>query len=97
VTLVATIQGDPVPAATVSIDGDRVGRTDENGEYALAIPDDGTERLRVDVQRGEIQGRTFVDVRLLRVAVQGDRFPPFQASLRRSGRPSAPTRQRTPR
>jgi len=36
----------------VSIDGDRVGRTDENGEYALAIPDDGTERLRVDVQRG---------------------------------------------
>jgi hypothetical protein len=75
VTLVATIQGDPVPAATVSIDGDRVGRTDENGEYALAIPDDGTERLRVDVQRGEIQGRTFVDVRLLRVAVQGDRFP----------------------
>ncbi|SFS08422.1 protein of unknown function [Halomicrobium zhouii] len=75
VTLVATIRGDPVPAATVSVDGDRVGRTDENGEYALTIPDDGTERLRVNVQRGEIEGRTFVDVRLLRVAVQGERFP----------------------
>jgi len=75
VTLVATIRGDPVPAATVSVDGDRVGRTDENGEYALTIPDDGTERLRVNVQRGEIEGRTFVDVRLLRVGVQGERFP----------------------
>lgn len=76
VRVVATIAGDPVPGATVSVDGDAVGRTDEAGEYALSIPDDGTERLTVRVQRGEIRGQTRIDVRLLRASVTGENALP---------------------
>lgn len=77
VDVVATIGGDPVPGATVSVDGEDVGRTDQAGRYSLAIPDDGTERLTVRVQRGEIRGQTRIHVRLLRASVSGDGLFPL--------------------
>jgi hypothetical protein len=75
VTVVAAIEGDPVPDATVLVDGETVGKTGGDGTYTLTVPDDGRESLTIVVQRGEIAGRTQVPVRLLRVAVQGERFP----------------------
>lgn len=72
VTIVATLDGDPVPDATVSVDGEELGRTDADGRYTLTIPDDGQSSVTVRVQRGEIAQRTNIDVRLLRVGVRGE-------------------------
>jgi len=69
VTLRATIRGVPVEDGTVTVDGETVGRTDENGEHELAVPGDGTKRLDVVVQRGEFSGRRTIPVALLSVRV----------------------------
>jgi hypothetical protein len=69
VTLRATIQGVPVEDGTVTVDGETVGRTDDDGEYELAVPNDGTNRLDVAVQRGEFGGRRTIPVALLSVRI----------------------------
>lgn len=69
VSLVARIRGRPVPDATVTVDGHRAGETDDHGQYALAVPDDGSERVRVTVERGDYRGRTTVTVALLHASV----------------------------
>ena len=70
VDLVATIDGEPMREATVSVDGERVGRTDDEGRYGLEIPIDGRDSLTVRVERGEFAGRKTVDVTELRAVVR---------------------------
>lgn len=72
VRVVARVADDPLPRATVRVNGERVGRTDANGTYALRVPDDGTRRLRVVVERGVVDGERTVPVRLLTVRIRPD-------------------------
>ena len=60
VTLVATVEGTPMPNASVSVDGSQVGRTDENGRYRLQVPE--RDSVSVTVRRGEIADTTTIDV-----------------------------------
>jgi hypothetical protein len=69
VTVLARIGGRPVPDATVTVDGQQVGETDDAGRYELTVPDDGTARFTLGVERGDYSGRTRVDVALLDVTV----------------------------
>lgn len=75
VTLVAAIDGDPVPDATVSVAGREVGTTDSFGRHTFRVPDDGSSTVAVAVQRGELRTEEIVDVRLLQVAIRGGQFP----------------------
>lgn len=68
VTLVASVSGVPMPGATVTVDGDRVGQTDSDGTYRLQVPD--RDRVRVAVSRGEFSGTTTVNVLTLTVAIR---------------------------
>jgi len=77
VTLVAVIEGAPMRRAAVTVDGQRVGETDEEGRYALTVPDDGTERLDVRVERGDFAGSTTVAVRFLNARVVPGGVPTF--------------------
>ena len=65
VTLVVTAGGVPVPEANVSVDGKRVGQTDDTGRYSLAIPD--RNRVRVTASRGSVSGQRRIDIRQLRL------------------------------
>lgn len=67
VPLVATVDGVPVRNATVSHNGDIVGRTDTTGRYQLTVPDSDT--TAVTVSRGEFEGTAHVDVLNLHVRV----------------------------
>lgn len=68
-SLRATIDGRPVPNATVTVDGDPVGRTDRDGNATVPVPDDGSSELTVRVERGEFAAGTTVDVLLLEAAL----------------------------
>ena len=72
VQVVARVAGDPLPRAAVRVNGERVGRTDANGTFALRVPDDGTRRLRVAVERGVVRGQRTVPVRVLTLQVSPD-------------------------
>ena len=74
VDLAASIRGVPMRDARVSVDGRTVGRTDDEGRYALGIPDDGTEQLRVRVVRGDFAGTETIAVRLLDARIDPDAF-----------------------
>ncbi|MUV49226.1 DUF4129 domain-containing protein [Haloarcula sp. CBA1122] len=67
VPLVATVDGVPVRNATVTRNGDIVGRTDTAGRYQLTVPDSDT--AAVTVSRGEFEGSARVDVLNLHVRV----------------------------
>jgi hypothetical protein len=91
-TVVARRGPDPAVNATVAIDGETVGRTDENGELALTLPTDTDANLSVatDAQTaatstGAVFGATLLLVigHSLVVAVGG------VAAARRRGRRSA--------
>lgn len=71
VTLEARLGGDPLSDATVAVDGTTVDRTDDDGTAAFAVPDDGTETIRVAVTRGEFRAAETVDVLLLDVGLSG--------------------------
>jgi hypothetical protein len=67
--VVARVAGDPLPGAAVRVNGERVGRTNASGTRAVRVPDDGTRRLRLRVERGAVTGERTVAVRLLTVRV----------------------------
>jgi hypothetical protein len=69
VTVVANVEGVPMRDAAVTVDGERVGRTDDAGRYELRLPDDGTEQVTVAVSRGDFDGSTTARIRVLEVAV----------------------------
>ena len=72
VTVVASIDGVPMRHATVSVDGTVVGETNARGEYDLRLPDDGSERVRVAVERGDFAESGTIDVATLDVALESD-------------------------
>lgn len=69
VTVIATIGGVPMREASVAVDGEQTGHTDDRGRYTLRIPDDDTDALRVTVARGDFERSTVVSVSHLEVNV----------------------------
>jgi hypothetical protein len=61
----ATINDRPVPDAAVTLDGDRVATTDDDGTAAVTVPDDGREEVVVGASRGEFAASETVEVLLL--------------------------------
>jgi len=60
VVVTATVEDVPVPNATVTLDGERVGRTDENGRALVALPS-SPGNVTLAVARDPIAGnRTLV-------------------------------------
>jgi len=70
VRVAASVAGDPLPRAAVRVNGESVGRTNASGAREVRVPDDGTRRLRVRVERGAVSGARAVAVRLLTVRVR---------------------------
>ncbi|WP_424004653.1 DUF4129 domain-containing protein [Haloarcula salina] len=92
VTLVATVEGVPMRHANVSVAGERVGQTDGEGRYQLAVPD--RDAVSVAVQRGAFDGSRRVDVLDLGVRVDpGEGLPvpgePASVTATRDGEPVA--------
>ena len=65
VSVRARIADRPVPDAAVSVDGDVVGTTDNDGAATVTVPDDGRQKIDVEVTRGEYDATAVVDVLLL--------------------------------
>ncbi|THE65312.1 hypothetical protein D8Y22_08975 [Salinadaptatus halalkaliphilus] len=80
IDLEAHIDGVPMAAADVSVDGDRVAETDRDGEASVTVPDDGTEELELAVSRGEFDGTTTLEVRLLEATLRADAIAPIPGS-----------------
>jgi hypothetical protein len=68
-TVVATIDGVPVRDAAVTVAGDAVGRTDEEGRVGFTVPASAREDLQVVVERGEVRGEERLSLDDLRVRV----------------------------
>lgn len=68
-TVDATIRGVPVHGGRVTVDGERVGTTNETGVSTVPVPDDGSEQFEIRVERGDFVGFTTVDVLLLEVSL----------------------------
>lgn len=77
VRLNATVAGVPMRDATVTVDGEAVGATDDRGFYNLTVPDDGTESVAVSVSRGPFAASETIDVLLLSIGVSADALVPL--------------------
>ena len=65
----ATIEGEEVPEATVSVDGERQTETDDRGSATVILPEDGSERAQVTVERGDFSGSATIDLLIADIAV----------------------------
>lgn len=61
VNLTASIDGVPMRRATVLVDRERVGRTDDDGHFDLTVPAD-PESFNLTVARGDFAGTIRIDV-----------------------------------
>ncbi|MFD1587812.1 transglutaminaseTgpA domain-containing protein [Halorientalis brevis] len=73
VSVKATIDDRPIADARVSLDGSRVGTTDERGTLAVSLP--GRERTTVEVSRGEAYGNRTLRLANVSVATSGFALP----------------------
>jgi len=80
ITVGAVIEGIPMRDATVSIDGTRVGRTGDDGTATVTVPDDGSERITLEVARGDFSGTKTVDVLLLEAHLRPGGLAPIPGS-----------------
>lgn len=80
VTLVVSIQGTPVPAATVELEGDTVGETDDDGRLDVTLPDERTESVAVTATRGDFVAEGTIELRLLEIAIEPDGIAPVPGS-----------------
>lgn len=69
----ASIEDVPMRRANVTVNGQRVGQTNESGAYALTVPD--TDSVTVEVARGDYRGGVTVDV--LQLSLQYTATDPF--------------------
>jgi len=88
----ASIDEVAMAAADVTIDGESVAETDENGTATVTVPDDGRDRIDLGVARGEFAGTTAIDVRLLEATFSPDGLVPVPGSegvvvVERAGEP----------
>lgn len=70
----ALVNGKPIPEADVSIEGDQVGTTDDDGWAEITVPGsfDGTDAA-ITVQRGEISTQQDVPVAPLELSAGSER------------------------
>ncbi|AWB28140.1 DUF4129 domain-containing protein [Halococcoides cellulosivorans] len=73
VTVRAAIGSRPVPNATVTLDGDRTGRTDSSGRARVRLPESG-ETVQITVERGDFAGTREIDIAHLRASLSADRL-----------------------
>ncbi len=87
VTVRATIDDRPIADATVSLDGSRVGTTNETGRLPVSLP--GRERTTVDVTRGEASGNRTLRLANVSVTASGFALPGLSitVSVTDAGRP----------
>jgi len=52
----AAVDGDPLTDAVVSVDGERVARTDGEGMATVTVPTDATDDVTVTVEKGVVSG-----------------------------------------
>ncbi|RDI69599.1 transglutaminaseTgpA domain-containing protein [Halopelagius longus] len=69
VLLVATVDGVPVRDATVTVDGDAAGRTNDRGRVSVTLPSDPGE-VAVNVSRGPVRGSETLSLPELNVSVE---------------------------
>lgn len=93
VTLVAAVRGVPMADAGVTVDGERVGTTDESGRYRLTVPN--RDSVQVTVSRGEIRGRTTVAVLQLAVGYEPQLTVPGETVTVNVSRNGEPVRNAT--
>ncbi|MDS0278756.1 transglutaminase-like domain-containing protein [Halomicroarcula sp. S1AR25-4] len=75
----ATLAGDPFRGATVLVDGERRGRTDENGTATVTVP--YRERLNVTVRRGELSAAADAPLpTAINVSLEGRAIPGQQVT-----------------
>ncbi|RQG97415.1 DUF4129 domain-containing protein [Natrarchaeobius oligotrophus] len=80
VTIAADVQGTPVQSATVAVDGEPVGETDDDGTLEVTVPDDGSDRVAITVSRGEFERTATLDVLLLEARIVPDGLAPVPGS-----------------
>ncbi|WP_256393516.1 DUF4129 domain-containing protein [Natronoarchaeum rubrum] len=72
-TIAATIDDESLPGASVTVDGEQVAETGDNGVAKVPLPaDDAT----VDVRRGAAEGAASIDTDDVGLAVEGAWFVP---------------------
>ncbi|QSG15816.1 DUF3488 and transglutaminase-like domain-containing protein [Halapricum desulfuricans] len=69
VTLTATVAGEPVPNATVEVDGEPVATTDESGRTDVTLPADPGSTT-VSVRRGAVAGNRTLRLAALTVEAE---------------------------
>ncbi|MEF8936509.1 MAG: transglutaminase domain-containing protein, partial [Halovenus sp.] len=74
VTVTATAGDRLLDGATIRLDGEPVGQTDERGQIDVRLPDEpGT--VSVAAQRGLVDGERTIEIPELTVSVERDRLP----------------------
>jgi len=68
VTVLATVSETPVPEATVTVDGEAVATTDEDGRATVTLPE-RSGQVAIAVERGAVAGERIVELPALSVAV----------------------------
>ncbi len=63
----AEISTNPVPDASIRVDGTHAGETDANGTATVALPED-SQNATVTVSRGDFEAQTTVDIQLLELS-----------------------------
>jgi hypothetical protein len=77
----ATIDGTPVPAAVVEMNGTRVARTNRSGLARIELPLEAANR-RLTVTRGDASGvRSLSVLTTLNVSVTGETYPTGNATV----------------
>jgi hypothetical protein len=66
----ATIGDRPVPDADVTVDGDVVAATDDDGTATVTVPDDGRQAVELGATRGEFEATADLDVLVLAVGLE---------------------------
>ncbi|AEH35778.1 DUF4129 domain-containing protein [Halopiger xanaduensis] len=73
VTVVATVNGNPIPQGTVTVDNEAYGTTDDDGAAVIPVPET-PGNATIAVERGEIRAERTIAVEALSLTVD-DRFP----------------------
>ncbi len=68
-TVRATIRGDPVPEAQITVAGKVVGQTSQQGELSIQVPETVTESVTITASRGNMTAETTVPAGPLTVTV----------------------------
>jgi transglutaminase-like putative cysteine protease len=73
VTVRGVIQNRSIPGATVSVDGERVGRIDQSGRLQLRLPE--RENATIAIRRGDASGNRTLRLADVTVTVSGFALP----------------------